>query len=265
MTDIDEALPLNGFKPGMTSIPVIETLTDEQLAEVNSLIPWNAFVVDRGGRRFGNQASKTKRNKPNLVPDRRISLLNSKFPLDGKSVLEIGCFEGIHTTALSQYGADVWGCDARVVNIVKSAVRCAMFQAPARFFLWDVEQPIPEGQARNWDIAHHVGVFYHLLDPVGHMRRLAPMIGHAMMLDTHVSEPEKATSSETVDGFTYRYMQHAEGGSDCVFAGTFPVARWMHLDDLVRLLQDCGFPRVEQVELRDERSGPRVLLFASRH
>jgi 2-polyprenyl-3-methyl-5-hydroxy-6-metoxy-1,4-benzoquinol methylase len=263
MNDSADKLPLHGFDR-KTRIPVIEHMSDSKLEEVNNMLPWNAFVVDSHGRRFGNQASTSKRNKPSPVPDPRITMLNETIPLSGKSVLEVGCFEGIHTAALAQYGANVWGCDARIVNIAKSAVRCAFFQVHATFFVWDVEEPLPEDQAREWDILHHIGVLYHLLDPVGHLQEIAPRIRQAILLDTHVAEEGKATATDERAGFTYHYQERREVGYDCVFAGTMPTARWLRPDDLTALLKQLGFAKVDQIELREERNGPRVLILAER-
>ncbi len=264
MNDQKGKLPLHGFTGDRTVVPGISYLSDAKLEEINELLPWSAFVSDSKGRRFGNQASDNKRNRPSPVPDRRITLLNDKIPLAGRSVLEIGCFEGIHTVALAQYGAEVWGCDARIVNIAKSAVRCAFFQVNAKFFVWDIEESLPESQARDWDILHHIGVLYHLLDPVGHLQHIAPRIRQCILLDTHVAAAENAILSDMQNGFNYRYQMHNESGYDCVFAGTKPTARWLHLDDLKSLLTSLGFAEIEQIELRDERNGPRVFLLAYR-
>jgi tRNA (mo5U34)-methyltransferase len=263
MSNTDDPLPLHGHGR-RTRIPVIEHMSDSKLEEINTMLPWNAFVADSKGRRFGNQAWGAKRNKPSAIPDPRITMLNARIPLAGMSVLEIGCFEGIHTIALAQYGADVWGCDARIVNIAKSAVRCAFFQVNARFFVWDVEETLPEDQTRSWDILHHIGVLYHLQNPVGHLQHIAPRIGRAILLDTHVAEDGKANRSDEASGFAYRYQERGESGYDCVFAGTMPTARWLHLDDLKQLLAKLGFNHIDQVELREERNGLRVLLLAER-
>lgn len=259
-----DSLPLHGFTLRRTAIPGIEALDDAKLEELNGLLPWKAYVVDSVGRRFGNQASSTKRNRPGLVPDHRIALLNERVPLAGKSVLEIGCFEGIHTAALARYGAEVWACDARIVNVAKSAVRCAFFQVNARFFVWDAENPLPESQARDWDVLHHIGVLYHLLDPVGHLQHIAPRIRRAILMDTHIADPDGALASDSRNGFGYRYQEKRERGYVNVFSGTMPMARWLHPGDLTALLESLGFANVERIELRHERNGLRVFLIAMR-
>jgi tRNA (mo5U34)-methyltransferase len=41
-------------------------------------------------------------------------------------------------------------------------------------------------------------------------------------------------------------------------------SKWLREEDIVRLLNSCGFERVEVVERREERNGPRVLIHAFR-
>ena len=88
---------------------------------------WNCFVVDSNGRRFGNQAYQNKRSQPQTIPDKRILLMDEYFSLADKHVLEVGCFEGIHTIGLSKYANRVTAVDSRIENIVKTIVRCSLF------------------------------------------------------------------------------------------------------------------------------------------
>ena len=61
------------------------------------------------------------------MPDRRIVLMNEQFDLADKHVLEVGCFEGIHTVSLAMLARKVTALDARMENVVKTIVRSAMF------------------------------------------------------------------------------------------------------------------------------------------
>lgn len=264
MTDPTVQLPLTGFDRGRVRVPVVENLSDDELQELNALLPWKCFVVDSEGRRFGQPASATKRNGPSTIPDRRIVMLNERFNLKELTVLELGCFEGIHTTALAGFARHVTACDSRVANVAKTAVRCAMFQVPVILFVWDVEKPLPPGQDANCDVLHHVGVLYHLLDPVSHLRMISPYVRRGIMLDTHYATPESATESYEVDGRTYAYRRYREGGLADPFSGMYPAARWLLLADLVALLKELGFPIVDVVEDRQERNGPRCLIVAER-
>ncbi len=197
------------------------------------------------------------------VPDKRVTLADARFGLKDLTVLEIGCFEGIHTADLARRARHVKACDSRIVNLAKTAVRCAMYQINATVFLWDVEQPLPRGQDASCDILFHVGVLYHLVDPIGHLRRIAPQVRRGVILDTHYAADNKATDTYVVNGDTFRCRQMDEGGVANVFSGMYQNARWLKLDDLVKVLADLGFGKVE-VMTREERHGPRVLILAER-
>lgn len=247
-----------------TEAPLLERLTDEDLQRLNELLPWRCFTVDSMGRPFGGTAWRGKRVTPQPIPDRRIELLHDRFDLSDKHVLEIGCFEGVHTAALCRFAQRVTAVDARVENVVKTAVRCTFLDARPRVFTCDVEA---EGEASDLlraDVCHHVGVLYHLEDPVTHLRRLARWISHGLMLDTHYARDEDATDVYEVDGTPYRFRAYEERGRADVFSGMRQSSRWLRLEDLEGVLRAGGFDKVEVVETREERNGPRVLLFAER-
>ena len=80
------------------------SVTDEDLDEVNNMLDWHAGTLLPDGRLLGRlERTPGKRTRPDTVPDERIILLNRRVPLRGRSVLEIGCFEGIHTLGLCQF------------------------------------------------------------------------------------------------------------------------------------------------------------------
>ncbi len=170
---------------GRVSIPGVEMLPDDELERLNALLPWAAFVLDAKGRRFGAAYSSNKRNVPQAVPDPRIVELDRRLPLAERTVLEIGCFKGIHTAALAVRAGRVLACDSRIENVVKTIVRCAMFGVPAPVvFRWDAEEAPPASVDLRCDVLHHVGVLYHLTDPVGHLASIAPLVGEGITLDT---------------------------------------------------------------------------------
>jgi len=260
----DLEFPLHGFDENRVAIPVVDTLSDEDLAELNAMLPWACFVVDSHGRRFGKPMSATKRNVPQEIPDRRIVMLDKRFGLKDLTVLEIGCFEGVHTAGLVQFAKHVKACDSRIANVVKTIVRCGMFQILPSIFVWDVEQPAPAGQDISCDILHHVGVLYHLKDPVKHLQEILPQVSRGVMLDTHYAKPEDAKAKYTVGGREYRYRHFVENGRAEPFSGMYDSAKWLLLDDLVDLLKQHGFAKVDVVEDRAERNGARTLIMAER-
>jgi 2-polyprenyl-3-methyl-5-hydroxy-6-metoxy-1,4-benzoquinol methylase len=250
------------YREGLTEAPFIERLTDEDVERLNELLPWKCFIVDRGGRPFGGIAWRGKRIEPERIPDPRIELFHERFDLSDKHVLEIGCFEGIHTIALCRLAAQVTAVDARVENVVKTVVRCAFFDERPRVVFHDIEDEAGGDEFLHADVCHHVGVLYHLADPVTHLRRLGTWISRGLMLDTHYARDEDATDEYEVNGEQFRFRRYVERGRGDVFSGMRPTSKWLTLDDIERVLGSGGFDKMEIVETRQERNGPRVLLFA---
>ena len=255
-----ESIPLKGYKPGTFLFPEIDRMSDEELQRLNELLPWSSWVVDANGRRFGNRFTANKRNEPETIPNYRNVELNKRYDLSDKHVLEIGCFEGNHTVDLASMARKVTGVDSRIEHVVKTLVRCAMAGLHPAVYCWDVEQEIPLGLDLSCDVLHHCGVLYHLERPVEHLKRLAPLISTALLLDTHVA-PEGGDLK--VDAGV-RYWHFDEHGRENPFAGMYGHAKWIVLEDLVGLLKRLGFNDVDVAERRDERSGPRVLIYANR-
>lgn len=260
----NRSLPLAGWTSHRQCIPGVDSLDDRSLERLNQLLPWNCFVVDAAGRRFGNVAWATKRTEPQEIPDQRILELDRRLPLAGRSVLEIGCFEGIHTIALCQRASRVIAVDSRIDNILKTIVRCALFDLHPTIRLCDIERvPANVGQLQA-DVCHHVGVLYHLRDPVAHLLDLGRYVGTGIMLDTHYALPEEATDRYRAGGDEWMYRRYGEYGERDPFSGMYDHAKWLRLDDIIALLRRAGFSSVEVVERRAERNGPRALIFAQR-
>jgi len=246
------------------SIPSLEMLPDDEMQRLNELLPWAAYVVDGKGRKFGNSYSSIKRNIAQEIPDRRIIELNSRYNLKDKTVLEVGCFEGIHTIALANQGAHVVAVDGRIENVLKTIVRCHFFDVAAKVQWWDLEKNKPSNITSKCDVLHHVGVLYHLADPIAHLDSLLDDVGSIIMLDTHVAVNSGERLSAKHGAFSYTYTSFNESGRDAPFAGLTPTARWIDSNDLLAFLKKKGFSHAEIAELRDERNGPRVLIFAHR-
>ena len=254
----------SGFAPLARPTPRLDRLTDADLDELNRLLPWNCFTVDSLGRRIGDRARAGKREEPQEIPDYRTLLLDRTFALADKHVLEIGCFEGVHTIGLCDRARSVTAIDSRVENVVKAILRCHFYGHAPEVRRCNVELADEIATLPEVDVVHHVGVLYHLVDPVAHLERLSAKVRLGLMLDTHVAAPEQATDSLVSGGATYRCRRFTEGGVAEVFSGMYAHASWLTLETLMTLLQRLGFARTELVEERAERNGPRVLILARR-
>ena len=112
-------------------------------------------------------------------------------------------------------------------------------------------------------MACHIGVLYHLKDPVRHLLELSRFVKLGVLLDTHYALEEEARNTYEMNGRIYRYKKYREIKSS-VFSGVYDHSKWLRLTDIVQILSDSGFKRVDIVETREERNGPRALLVASR-
>ena len=248
----------------LAPVPLVDGLDDADLAELNRLLPWKAFTLDGHGRRFGGVAWRGKRDRPQPIPDRRIALMDARFGLGDKRVLEVGCFEGIHTIGLCRFGATVTAVDGRIENVLKTLIRTAFYECHPRVFKYDLEQVPADVGLLGADLLHHVGVLYHLCDPVRHLLDVGRYIRIGLMLDTHYAGPGEADRSYDVAGTVYRYKEYRELGRGDAFSGLNAHSKWLPLDTILELLRAAGFDRVEVAETRQERNGPRALVFASR-
>lgn len=246
------------------TIRFVDGLPDAELSRLNALLPWAAFVVDGQGRQFGKAYATHKRADAQPIPDPRIVDLDRRYTLSDKIVLELGCFEGIHTVALCERARRVVATDGRIENVVKTIVRAAMFGYSPTVFYWDLESGAALPFDPTCDIAHHVGVLYHLTDPVDHLHRLSPYIGRAILLDTHVASEGEETTFYTSHGDRWAYTHYREGGRESPFAGLQDHAKWLTIDDLRRLLSVCGFAHVDVAHDCKQRNGRRVTIYAHR-
>lgn len=262
--DDDPHFAAAGFTENLIATRYVDPLSDAELTELNCLLRWHCFTVDNHGRRFGRRSKPGKRETPQPVPDPRIVEMDRRFGLMRKTVLEVGCFEGVHTVGLALLGAQVIGIDSRIENVVKTMVRTAMFGYRATILKCNVEVAAERQQLTEVDLLHHVGVLYHLTDPVSHLRLVGGLVREGVMLDTHYAEPHQATSTYQAGETAVPYRRLDEGGQREVFSGMSDHAKWLTLDTIHAVLRGIGFDRIEVAEKRAERNGPRVLLFARR-
>jgi 2-polyprenyl-3-methyl-5-hydroxy-6-metoxy-1,4-benzoquinol methylase len=235
-------------------------LTDQVIQEANKFFDWRAAAELPNGQLLGKM-TPNKRPQPNAIPDRRITFLDKLIQLKGKSVLEIGCFEGIHTLGLLSYTDDVTGIDLRPTNIFKTLARLSLHGAHAKIFLANAEELDPS--FGKFDVVFHFGVLYHLLDPVAHIHAIGT-VGRYLFLDTHVAPEDRELDSYTVDGESYAYISVGEGGWKDPFSGAHETSKHLSIESLQRALAKSGFQSSKVLQFRAERNGPRILLIAAR-
>lgn len=237
--------------------------SDADLSEINTLLDWHAGAPLPDGRLLGRLDRRAgKRSKPQPIPDARIRLLNRLIPLRHKRVLEVGCFEGIHTVGLSRYCRRLTAIDVRPSNVIKTLTRLSYHRAHAHVFQWDAECIAPDFP--HQDVVFHIGVLYHLMQPVQHLQVLGQICDH-VYLDTHIADAANdAICTIEVNGQSYQASYRDEGGWSDPFSGKDARALWLTGQSLEDALSHAGFAEITTLQTRRERNGDRVLLLASR-
>lgn len=241
-------------------------MTDADLDTFNNLLPWAAMTVDPAGRVIGRPWSAAKRSGVHHLIDSRQNEFNAAFNLAGRHVVELGCFEGIHSIGLLLLGATVTAVDGRIENVLKTLARVWAYGLNCNVINWDFEEAPNELLPARWDVLHHIGVLYHLSDPIGHLNAVLPRTGGAVLLDTHVADSaDVATLEYEVDGAKVRYRRKPEpNASSAPFAGMRDHAKYLVLEDLVEHLRSHGFTDTRVASDRLERNGRRVTLWGFR-
>ncbi|HEX7377158.1 MAG TPA: methyltransferase domain-containing protein [Pirellulales bacterium] len=224
----------------MASIHI--NVTDQELADLNGALDWKLYQRDHAGRVVGGGEREFS------LRDNRVEAMLARLRVAGLRVLEPACFEGHLTVALCAAGARVTAFDARPASVVKAFARCLAFGHYPKLLLHDARRIAELGE---FDLVFHSGLFYHLADPIEHLRSLigvAPLI----VLDTHTAFP--ALARDTLAGYEGHW--HDEGGWAEPLSGIEERSFWLKKDSLFRLFTDCGF--AHETLLDDEYpDGPR--------
>lgn len=273
--DSDEVLGENPDVSGVTPATIkaldgratpAAVLSDATLQTFNQLLPWAAMTVDPSGRILGRPWSAAKRSGVHHLIDSRQVDFNAAFDLTGRHVVELGCFEGIHSIGLMLLGAQVTAVDGRIENVLKTLARVWAYGMKCDVTQWDFEEAPSPLLPEKWDVLHHIGVLYHLSDPIGHLDTILPRTTGGVLLDTHVADSaEAATQEYDVGGGKIRYRRKPEPhAAHSPFAGMRDHAKYLVLDDLVGHLESHGFKDVRVVSNCLERNGRRVTVWAFR-
>lgn len=252
MTPVPDAPDAPDAPPMTRAFPPPGT---QALDELNATLPWFAATQLPDGRLVGRlDARAHKRDTLQAVPDKRIVRLHQALDLSDKSVLEVGCFEGIHTLGLVEFCPRVTAIDVRPINVLKTLARLSAHGRSAAAYTVDIEQP--DALPGRFDVMFHCGVLYHLENPVTHLQA-ALRACDAIYLDTHVASPGRDSDEADFAGRRYRGYRHVEGGWQDPFSGRGSSAFWLRREDIASLFDEAGFS-FETWSERDERNGARI-------
>ena len=215
-----------------------------------------------------------------LFEDERIQWLNQRFPVAGKTVLELGPLEGGHTWQLERLGAaSILSLEANTRAFLKCLIvkelldmkrvrfRCVDFMA----YLESVPGPV--------DLCVASGVLYHMRQPVALLER-ACRVADSLFLWTHYYDESFIRRNRNIAfrfssgvpaefGGFHHTMYRREYGTGLFsrrsFGGNAGFSHWLHRDDILGALRHFGLTEIEtQFEQTDHPHGPCFALIAKR-
>lgn len=244
-------------------VTTVDRLSDQELSRVNSLMPWACFTLDSLNRRVGKPHSSTKRSEPQQIPDYRLVDFQRTYDLHGRSILELGSFEGVHSIGLCRAGASVHSTDGRIENVLKTAARCALYDCQPKVSVLDVDSISSIESLPKYDFIHNIGVLYHLANPVASLSALLRRCGTAMLLDTHIIGNGEGDVYIDYDGAKFEARLYTEGGISDPFSGLVKYSAWITEEGITAISKSCGFEVVYSM-MRVERNGTRITLHIQR-
>jgi SAM-dependent methyltransferase len=219
---------------------------------VNSLRPgWEASDLMANQRR---QPEQLLYSAPSEAEDKRLKYIAYFLDVRGWRVLELGPRTGHLSVLLDKMGArEIVGVEGRQENVDVCNHTRDLYGLPALYVRHDLER-LASGEeepefAPGFDLVFSLGLLYHLADPAPVLRwgrTQAPRL----FLGTHYYEPRAKGAFEpsTFTPTTYLgepAVRFRELGPGDAHGGMSPQSTWLGEAQLVRVLHDAGYERVD--------------------
>jgi hypothetical protein len=192
--------------------------------------------------------------------------LHGAIDLAGKTVLELGPLEGGNTMLLVTKGAShVMAVEGRVENYVKCCVIKNLYGlGSATFALDDVRNVTLERYGR-FDVALVAGILYHLDNPAAVLGNVGRMVD-TVVVATHVAGDTSPSADAPeveieMEGRKYSGRPYSEGSLTDPHSGLQPMSFWPYEPDLLEMIRDAGFDRIDILDRPRRERDPYELVY----
>ena len=214
--------------------------------------------------------------------DTRVPWAGTAIPggFTGKTILELGPFEGYHTASLEWAGAaSVTSVEASRTAYLKCLVVKELLGLNAKLLYGDVNAYLNSTTDR-FDIGWASGILYHQVDPIGFLEAIA---AHAdtLFLHSHFFDSDALPGMAGKDRFRpqldelrswhgrdiclHRYEYEHDTSQGTFAGGPNSYANWLELPDIEFILQELGLGTLTYGILdRVNPNGPGFFLIATR-
>lgn len=217
----------------------------------------------------------------NLFEDGRIEWLHSKVDLNGRTVLELGPFEGGHSFMMQRLGVEkVVGIESNSRAFLKSLVVKEVLGLNRVEFRYGNFLPYLRDDPQSYDVCVASGVLYHMTNPIELLALLTRVTDtlflwthyyDAQLVERHAHVKERLETAGQVahDGLSfpvYKYRYGARDLSSRTFCGGGnEFSYWMSRDAILACLDHYGFGDVEiGFDHPDHQNGPSFAILARR-
>ena len=221
----------------------------------------------------------------NGTQDSRIQWLMQQLDLVNLNVLELGPLEAGHTYMLEKLGgAKVVAVESNVGAFLRCLIVKNHLNLSAQFLLGDFEKI--DFSSRQHDLIVASGVLYHLKDPVEFLLRISESTDR-LFIWTHYFDPDfskwnnglmkpidlgkwdyENPITKVIKGKTVRMVKQSYGealGWSGFCGGTDVYSHWIFKEDLLSLLRDIGFKKLEiSFDAIDHPNGPSFCVYCEK-
>ena len=232
-------------------------LTKESIArDVERLGPWitgfTACDTNFGGQYFAEYDTRIQ-TFLRYVGAKRLQF---------KNVLECGCLEGGHTSALAMAlpKAQITATEIRLENLAKAKLLTDVRDLKNVTFMQDDLEEPAKSLEKSYDAIVCIGVLYHLRDPLRFLKRAAQSSPILWLWTQYCSELEANYIENNYRGKIYAEpVEHPLSGIRT--ESFFPT-----LGSLNEMLLEAGYNRIEifSREVTQHGTGPAILLGAKK-
>jgi hypothetical protein len=226
---------------------------------VDPVIPgeWATNVLEMAT--LAHRPSRLAYHRRRSGEDPRIKHFAFFLDLRDARVLELGPYEGYWSILLEKMGVrENVAIEVRPENLAKCQRIKDLHRLDRTTFVHQNIEDLYHGRVTPayqgpFDLVFCLGLLYHLPEParaLRWMRSEAPRL----FLGTHYVEPLEGrrylphvlrTAEHVEAGKTYRGMEYREGGLGDPISGASPFSFWPLEADLIAMIRDAGYSRVE--------------------
>jgi ubiquinone/menaquinone biosynthesis C-methylase UbiE len=184
-------------------------------------------------------------------------------PLEGVSILDLACLEGMVSVALAREGARVLGIEARAGNVARARFAKEALGLEGFEVVQDDVRNLSREKYGSFEIVLCLGILYHLPAPdvFAFAERVAEVTGRSAVIDTHFAQPASerpllgppvsvSHRGAAYEGRSYREFEPDSAEKDRLqHAWSSLDARpsfWPTRDSLLALLAAAGFTSLHE-------------------